>query len=175
MCSRNAHRSVLQFLMGTRTRLESTCRKKDSVPILHFPWASCAVFPTNVDLVVRKCFFCCLKPNCLHFCCFCTPFEKGHPLHLPAPLSADLALITTAPGRTKGDCFATKSPKSYSTTASELPDALTTTEIEDDIVGDLTHGESSHFPVEHPLLPLSSITRRSGKTTHVRKTPMCQI
>lgn len=96
MCSRNAHRSVLQFLMGTRTRLESACRKMDSVSILHFPWASCAVFPTNVDLVVRKWFFCCLKPNCLHFCCFCTPFEKG-PLHLPAPLSADPALITTAP------------------------------------------------------------------------------
>lgn len=44
-----------------------------------------------------------------------------------------------------------KSPKSYPTTASEFLNALTMKGIENNIVDDLTHGESSHFPAEHHL------------------------
>lgn len=68
-----------------------------------------------------------------------------------------------------------KSPKYYSTAALELSNALPMTKVEDDIVGDLTHEESSHFPLGHPLLPVSFITRRMGKPAHIEKMPMCQI
>ena len=68
-----------------------------------------------------------------------------------------------------------KSLKYYSTAAPELPNALPMTKVEDDIVGDLTHEESSHFPIEHPPLPVSFITRRMDKPTHIEKTLMCQI
>lgn len=91
MCSRNAHRTVLQFLMGTRTRLESACRKKDSVSILHFSWSFSSdvlslYFLLMWNLVMRSCFFL-LKPNCLHFCYLCTPSEESYPLHLHALFS----------------------------------------------------------------------------------------
>lgn len=68
-----------------------------------------------------------------------------------------------------------KSPKYYSTAARELANALPVTEVDDDIVGDLTHEESNHFPVGHPPLPVSFVTRRMDKPTHVEKTLMCQI
>lgn len=45
----------------------------------------------------------------------------------------------------------------------------------DDIVGDLTDEESSHFPIEPPPLPVSFITRRMNKPTHTEKALMCQI
>lgn len=69
--------TVLWFLMGTRTRLESACRNiahiiniyknVESVHIafcLEFPFRSALfVFPTNVDQVTKTGCFCCLKPN----------------------------------------------------------------------------------------------------------------
>lgn len=68
-----------------------------------------------------------------------------------------------------------KSPKYLTTSALELPNTLPMTKVEDDIVGDLTHEESSHFPIEPPPLPVSFITRRTDKPTRIEKALMCQI
>ncbi|KAJ7427686.1 hypothetical protein WISP_04787 [Willisornis vidua] len=67
--------------------------------------------------------------------------QIGHPLDLHGHLNVDYFHHSSCHGCTKGDCFVMKNPKYSSTTAPEVPNALTMIKAEDDISGQYSLGD----------------------------------